>query len=1158
MPSKAGVSLSPEFAHLHVHTEYSILDGACRIDDALDAAKSMGMESLAITDHGVMYGALSFYQKARKAGIRPLIGSEVYVAPRGRLTRDGGLEEQPFHLVLLARDNTGYRNLMRIVTRGFIEGFYYKPRVDYEVLSENREGLIALSACLKGEVQAHLLREDPDAAGAAIDRYLELFGDDGFYLEIMDHGIPEQAKVNQMLVEIARRKGVGLVATNDVHYVRREDAKPHDHLLCIQTGKLLSETARLKFSTEEFYLKSGSEMEAIFPDFPEALSNTVDIASRCNVEIPLDQVYLPTYHAPDGYDLDSYLEHLARQGVRKHYGEEPAPEVEERLQHELAVIRSLGFSGYFLIVWDFVKYAKEQGIKVGPGRGSAAGSLVAYTLGITTIDPLKYSLLFERFLNAERIALPDIDIDFSHFRRAEVIDYVADKYGRDRVSPIVTFSRLKAKAAVKDVGRVKEVPYARMDLLTKMIPDDPNMTIDLALEQSGELRDAYDTDPEVREIIDTALSLEGMVRHASVHAAGVVIAADAIDSYAPLSVQQKAGESSNVITTQYDMYDVERLGLLKVDMLGLKTQSLLELAVKMIKKRHGIDLDIDELPMDDLQTFKLIQQGMTVGTFQLASPGMRALMRDMVPSRFEDIIALIALFRPGPLKQNMHKTFVEQKHGRQKVTYPHESLKEILHETYGVIVYQEQAMQVARKMAGYTGLEADELRKAIGKKKADLMAQHREKFISGAIANEVDQATATRVFDLIETFGGYGFNKSHSTAYALVSYQTAYLKAHYPPEYMAALMTIYMDNQDRLVEYINECRTIGLGVRPPDINISEGDFTPEEDYVLFGLSAVRNVGGAVVEQIVACRDEGGPFAGFEDFCDRVPASVLNKKTLESLIKAGAFDSLDADRSYLLSIYDHLVSAAQRRKKEREEGQGTLFGGGDDAEQIDEVAHIEVVEIPKRQRLAFEKEMLGVYVSDHPLSEHRELIAAHADMEVSQISGDMDKAVVTLGGIITKLEKKYNKAGKAWGVFVLEDFSGSIEALVFSNKYERLLDVLANDAIVLVKGRLDLRENTRKILADEVRPLPRGSMRPECLILSLDAGRFTEEMVSHIKEVLMEHTGEVPVQLRLTENGGEAQIIRLGDLYSVDTAGDLIARLKSLLGESAVGLRYPPV
>jgi DNA polymerase-3 subunit alpha len=1141
--------LPPEFAHLHVHTEYSILDGACRIKDSLDAARSAGMDSLAITDHGVMYGALSFYQQARAAGMRPIIGSEVYVAPRGRLIKDGGFEEQPFHLVLLARDNTGYRNLMRIVTRGFTEGFYYKPRVDQEVLTEHHEGLIALSACLKGEVQQCLLREDPEAAAAVIERYAALFGEDGFYLELMDHGIPEQSQVNPMLVEIAREKGIGLVATNDVHYVHREDAKPHDHLLCIQTGKLLSETARLKFSTEEFYLKSPEEMAAIFPDFPEALSNTVDIARRCEVEIELDKVYLPSYQVPDAYDLNSYLEHLAREGVERHYGENPSDEVMERLKTELDVIESLGFAGYFLIVWDFVKYAKDQGIKVGPGRGSAAGSLVAYALGITTIDPLKYGLLFERFLNAERLALPDIDIDFSHVRRGEVIDYVADKYGRDRVSPIVTFSRLKAKAAVKDVGRVKEVAYGRMDLLTKMIPDDPNMTIDLALSQSQDLRDAYDTDPEVREVVDTARSLEGMVRHASVHAAGVVIAADAIDAYSPLCIQQKTGESSTIVTTQYDMYDIEKLGLLKVDMLGLKTQSLLELAVDLIDRRHGILLDIDDLPMDDPETFKLIQHGRTVGTFQLASPGMRGLMRDMVPDKFEDIIALIALFRPGPLKQNMHKAFVDQKHGRRQVTYPHPSLEEILKETHGVIVYQEQAMQVARTMAGYTGLEADELRKAIGKKKADIMFRHREKFIAGSMRNGIDEATATRVFDLIETFGGYGFNKSHSTAYALVSYQTAFLKAHYPSEYMAALMTIYMDNQDRLVEYINECAHLGLAVKPPDINVSYGNFTPEDDHVLFGLSAVRNVGSSVVEQIVECREEGGAFTSFSEFCDRVPASVLNKKTLESLIKGGAFDSVETERSRLLCTYEYVVSGAQRRKKEREEGQGTLFGGDADSEcGLDETAHVEVIPLPKRQLLALEKEMLGVYVSDHPLSDWRELVESYSDMELSQISPEMDKAQVTLCGMISRLEKKYNKAGKPWSVFMLEDFSGTIETLVFSNKYERLAELLVDDAIVIVKGRLDLRDNGRKFLADEIKPLPRGSMQPDCLVLSLDASRFTEEMVSRVKEI--------PVQLKLCENGEEAHCVQLGELYSVDTSGDLIVRLKSLLGDAAVTLQYP--
>jgi DNA polymerase III subunit alpha len=1151
--------LPAKFAHLHLHTEYSILDGACRLADALDAAREMGMDSLAITDHGVMYGALSFYEKALERGMKPIIGSEVYVAPGGRLKRDTGLEEQPYHLVLLAMNNEGYLNLMRIVTRGFTEGFYYRPRVDMEVLSEHKAGLIALSACLKGEVQNMLLRGDEEGAEAAADRYLATFGDGNLYIELMDHGIPEQAQVNPALIELARRKGLPLVATNDVHYVRKEDSRPHDHLLCIQTGKVVSEPGRMRFSTDEFYLKSPDEMEALFPDFPEALSNTVELAGRCDVEIALDRVYLPRYNTPEGYDLNTYLERLAWEGVHRHYGEPTPPEVVERLRLELEVIERLEFAGYFLIVWDFVKYAKEQGIKVGPGRGSAAGSLVAYSLGITTIDPLKYSLLFERFLNSERIALPDIDIDFSHFRRGEVIDYVSDKYGRDRVSPIVTFSRLKAKQAVKDVGRVMDIPYARMETITKMIPDAPEMTIELALSQSQELLDLYDTDREVHDIIDTARSLEGMVRHASVHAAGVVIADNAIDTYSPLSLQQKSGENANVITTQYDMYDVEKLGLLKVDMLGLKTQSLLELAVNLIRERQGIELDLDELPMDDLDTFRLIQTARTVGTFQLASPGMRSLMRDMVPSKFEDIIALIALFRPGPLQSDMHRVFVDQKHGRKVVTYPHHSVEEILRETYGVIVYQEQAMQIAQVMAGYTGLEADELRKAMAKKKSDIMFRHREKFIEGSKAQGVDEATATRVFDLIEKFGGYGFNKSHSTAYALVSYQTAYLKTHYPSEYMAALMTIYMSDGDRLVEYIGECGRMNLKVRPPDINLSAGHFTPGDHYVLFGLSAVRNVGAAVVEQIIECRVQGGPFRSFSDFCDRVPASVTNKKTMESLIKAGAFDSIESDRGKLLGTYDSIVATAQRRRRDREAGQGTLFGdepGADDPS--DGMGTLEVPEVPRRDMLAFEKEMLGVYVSDHPLSDVKELIYAHADTEIAQISPEMDRTATTVGGLISRLEKRYNKQGKAWASFTLEDFSGSAEVLVFYHKYEELAGSLRNDAIVLVKGRLDLKDNARKIIADEVRPLPRSGMRPARLMLALETEKFDEGATSRIKEVLMQHPGEIPVHLMLCEGGLEVTRVKFGELYSVETDGDLIGKLRALLGETAVRVEYPDI
>ena len=1144
--------MSQSFAHLHLHTEYSILDGACRIANALETAKKMGMESLAITDHGVMYGVLEFYQKAGDLGLRPILGSEVYIAPRGRLAKDAGLDEQSFHLVLLARNNAGYQNLIKIVTRGFTEGFYYRPRVDKEVLADHSEGLIALSACLKGEIPKCLLLGDLDAAGRAAEDYARIFGDGNFYIELMDHGIPEQAQVTPLLVELARDKGLPLVITNDIHYVRREDSKAHDYLLCIQTGSLLAEEKRMRFSSDEFFLKSPDEMDGVFPDFPEAIKNAHDIASRCEVEIPLDNVYLPMYAPPEGFDLDTYLEHLAREGLKKRYPD-PPEEVTERFDAELSVIKKLDFSGYFLIVWDFIKYAREKGIRVGPGRGSAAGSLVAYSLGITTIDPMKYGLLFERFLNAERIALPDIDIDFSHTRRSEVIDYVTRKYGRDRVAQIISFSRLNARAAVKDVGRVMDMPYQRMDTLAKMVPEDPNMTIDIAMEQNNELKAVYDGDSEVREIIDTARSLEGLARHDTIHAAGVVIADNELTKYMPL--QRKGGENAEVVS-QYDMYQIEKLGLLKVDLLGLRNQSLLELTVELANSRHNVELDIDNIPMDDRPTFELIQSGRTVGTFQLASPGMRSLMREMMPNKFEDIIALIALYRPGPLKSNMDKVFVEQKHGRRKIRYPHDTLADILEETYGVIVYQEQAMEIAKVMAGYTGLEADELRKAIAKKKPEIMEEHREKFVNGAKAKGIDEKTAEGIFDLIDKFGGYGFNKSHSTAYAYVSYQTAYLKTHYPPEYMAALMTIYMDNQDRLVEYLNETRHMGIVVKPPDINLSDSHFTPDDNHILFGLSAVRNVGSGVVDQIISCRESGGPFKEFLDFCERVPSSATNKKTVESLIKAGAFDSVEPDRSLLLATYDNAISTAIRKRKEAEEGQISLFGEDKELDgSLQGQVPADYEEIPKRELLQYEKEMLGAYVSGHPLIEWRDQVCQLSDIEVAQISDDMDRSPMTIAGMLTGLEKRYTKTGKPWASFVLEDFSGPIDVLVFSNKYEKLEEFLRDDAILLVKGRPDHRDNTRKFLADEIKPLPKGHSKPKNLALRIAATKFTDELASNIKDILMQHPGSVPVHISLRQNGKETTTIKLGELYSVEPESDLMAKLKTLLGEKAATIEY---
>lgn len=1151
------------FAHLHVHTDYSLLDGACKIDKPgseksrlLESIKGMGMDSLAITDHGVMYGALPFYRSCRDAGVRPIIGCEAYVAPRGRETRDGGPEEI-WHLVLLARNSEGYRNLLMLATSAFIEGFYYRPRIDLEILKQYSEGLIALSACLKGEIDQTLLRGDLEAADRAAERYVRIFGDGNFYIELMDHGIPEQAQVNPLLVDLARRKGLPLVATNDAHYISREDAPAHDALLCIQTKSLLADENRLKFSTEEFYLKSPEEMVALFPDYPEAISNTLDIAARCDVEIDLETLHLPRYDPPPGFDLDSYLDHLALEGLKQRYVE-PTAEAADRLEYELSVIKKLGFSGYFLIVWDFIKHAKDKGIRVGPGRGSAAGSLVAYALGITTIDPLKYGLLFERFLNAERIALPDIDVDIGHFRRQEVIDYVAEKYGRDRVAQIITFSTFSARQAVKDIGRVMDIPYQRMDALTKMVPDRTGTTIESALSDSADLRGEYETDPEARKVIESARSLEGMVRHQSVHAAAVVIADDVISSYSPLCLQQRAGESGSVVTTQYDMYDVEKLGLLKVDMLGLKNQSLIELSVRLIEERTGERQEIDNLPMDDPETFKLIQSGRTIGTFQLSSPGMRGLMRDLVPTRFEDIIALIALYRPGPMGLNMHKMYVDQKHGRKTVVYPHPSLEEVLRETFGVIVYQEQAMRIAQVLAGYTGQEADELRKAMAKKKREIMDRHRAKFLDGAREKGIDERTALNVFELIDKFGEYGFNKSHSTAYAYISYQTAYLKAHYPSEYMAALMTVYMSDQDRLVEYINECRSLGIDIKLPDINLSGANFTPFDDHVLFGLSAVRNVGSSAVETLLEEREANGPYENFLDFCDRVPANVANRKTLESLIRAGAFDSMEV-RSRLLATYETSLGTAKRRRREREEGQFSLFDDGNGGDQMLEPAQMpDFVPIDKRELLTYEKEMLGVYVSEHPLSEYREAIYANTDLEIAQLSPELDRQQITVGGIISGALRKLNKQGKTWVSFKLEDFSGTIEVLVFSHKYERFEDVVSDDSIVLVKGRLDAKDETKKLLADEIKRLPAEGIAPEYLDVCIESSKFHEGLVDHIKRTLEAHPGPVPVRISLLSGGRETRRVKTGDYYSVDTAGDLIAKLKSLLGEGAIKVAYPDI
>ena len=1136
-----------DFVHLHLHSEFSLLDGCCRIPDALQKAHDLGMGALALTDHGVMYGILSFYRTAIDLGVKPILGSEVYVAQASRKERSGSFGGTLYHLVLLAENNEGYRNLMRIVTRGFTEGFYYRPRVDKEVLRDHHQGIIALSGCLKGEVSNKMLGGDREGAVAAAREYQGIFGEENFYLEIQDQGLEEQKRVNPALVEISRDESIPLIATNDVHYVNREDSEAHDVLLCIQTGSVLADESRLKFSTEEFYLRSRPEMMKVFPDFPEALTNTAEVASRCNVEIPLNKVYLPKYDVPEDYTLDSFLEKVAWEGLRRRFPE-PEPESEKRLAEELEVIKGLGFSGYFLIVWDFVKEARSKGIRVGPGRGSAAGSLVAYALSITNINPLKYGLLFERFLNPGRIALPDIDIDFSHERRQEVIDYVTRKYGKERVAQIITFSSMKAKAAARDAGRVLDIPYNRVDRIAKMIPEVPlDITVDEALSISHDLREEYERDKTTHRLIDIAKRLEGLVRQDSVHAAGVVIADDELTNYSPL--QQKGGPDKEIVT-QYDMYDLQRIGLLKVDLLGLRNQTLLEKAVESIRENYGVDLDIDKVPMDDEKTFDLIQQGETVGVFQLASQGMRSLMKDLLPTKFEEIIALIALYRPGPLRSGMVQDFVDHKHGRKKITYSHPLLEEILAETYGVIVYQEQVMQIGKILAGFSLEEGDELRHAMSKKKPEIIVKQKKKFIDGARKNNIQDTVARRIYDLIEKFGGYGFNKSHSTAYAVVSYQTAYLKAHYPVEYMAALLTTVMDNQDRMVEYINECRKMGIDVNPPDVNRSDRVFTPNDGYILFGLSAVRNVGDSVVALILDARRKGGPFKSFLEYCERVDGSVTNKKVMESLISGGAFDSIEPNRSLLLHVYADTVDTAQRRKRDKELGQYSLFGDGDDAETDQLKVPPQYQDMPKEQLLAREKEMLGVYVSDHPLLEWKDELDRRSDIEISQITDELDGNQVTLCGMVNRVRKLRTRRGDQMAIANLEDLSGGIELVVFPSVYQKFTDLLEEDSILQVKGTIDVGDRERNVKVKEITDIYDNGSGRSTLEISSPVDKFDNVLIKRIKKILMTYQGNTPVILRLV-SPHKKTIIKLGETYYVEPQENLVTELKSILGEQAV-------
>jgi len=1122
------VTLVAGFVHLHVHSEYSLLDGAGRLDQLIEAAGRSNMNALALTDHGVMYGALEFYKKARAAGIKPIIGCEVYQAPRARKDREPGRDDFQHHLVLLAQNQVGYRNLTEMVSRASLEGFYYKPRVDWELLQQYHEGVIALSACLAGKIPESILRGDLQGALTAAERYREIFGPENFFLELQDHGLAEQKQVNASLRELAQRLELGLVATNDAHYVKREQAKIHEVLLCIQTGKTLDDAGRLKFNGDQFYLKSPAEMEALFPDLPEALTNTLSIAERCNLEFTLGQNHLPEYPLPPDFtSAAQFLRHLCFEGAKKRYAT-VSGEVEKRLLYELGVIEQMGFPGYFLIVWDLVNFARENRIPVGPGRGSAAGSIVAYCLGITNIDPLKYDLLFERFLNPERVNMPDIDTDFCFERRAEVIEHLQQKYGRDHVAQIITFGTMAARAAVRDVGRVMGLPVAEVDRIAKLVPEELGITLDSALEVSPELKERYLEDRTVAELLDTARQLEGTPRHASTHAAGVVISREPLTHYLPV---QRTNE--NMVTTQFTMQNVEEIGLLKMDILGLRTLTVMGDALANIRATTGMELDLEAIPLDDQATYRLLAGGESTGVFQLESSGMKNIIKKLQPQGIEDIIALVALYRPGPLGSGMVDDFIQRKHGLTKITYLHPLLESILKDTYGVILYQEQVMRIASDLAGFTMGQADLLRRAMGKKKPEIIAAQRENFISGAQKKGIDPQTAGEIFDLMAHFAGYGFNKSHSAAYALIAYQTAYLKAHYPVEFMAALLTSVMDNSDKVAGYLKECREMGIAVLPPDINESGLSFTVVEGAIRFGLAAVKNVGRGVVESITRERSIHGRFKDLQEFCDRVDLHQVNRRVLESLIKSGAFDSTGANRTQLLAVLGDCLEAGMKRQEDRESGQVSLL------EMVNvQSNHMFLPALPEMslfERLALEKETLGLYISGHPVSPYQKALDLLTSAGLNELNDLPDGAGVLVGGIVVSVRVTVTKKGESMAYLTLEDTGGKADILVFPRVYAHVYHLLQKDAVLLVSARLNLDENEQKLFAQTVLPLPQRT-----LALVLEKATIGELRI--LRRILGDVPGSTPVLLTLKDQG--ATVIA-GPENWVDVSDKLLDRLKSL-------------
>ena len=1146
------------FTHLHVHTEYSLLDGSSKIKELTARAKELGMDSLAITDHGVMYGVIDFYKAARENGIKPIIGCEVYVAPGSRFDRENvSGEDRYYHLILLAENNTGYQNLMKIVSKGFVDGFYYKPRVDYEVLTTYHEGIIALSACLAGEVQRNLERGLYEDAKKSALRYEEIFGKGNFFLELQDHGIPAQKLVNQGLMRLSKELSIELVATNDSHYIYADDAQAHDILLCIQTGKKVTDENRMRYEGGQYYLKSEEEMRSLFPYAPQAIENTAKIAARCNVEIEFGVTKLPQFQVPEGETSWSYLNRLCMEGLKRRYPDDDGT-LKARLDYELDVIHTMGYVDYFLIVWDFIHFARSQGIPVGPGRGSAAGSIVSYCLEITNIDPIRYDLLFERFLNPERVSMPDIDIDFCFERRQEVIDYVVRKYGKDQVVQIVTFGTLAAKGVIRDVGRVLDMPYAQCDAIAKMVPNDLGMTLDRALKESPDLRNAYNSDSQVKYLIDMSKRLEGLPRHTSMHAAGVVISRTSVDEYVPLS---RAADGT--ITTQFTMTTLEELGLLKMDFLGLRTLTVISNAVRQVEKNHGIHLDMDHIDYNDKQVLDSIGTGKTEGIFQLESSGMKAFMKELKPENLEDIIAGISLYRPGPM--DFIPKYLKGKNDRNAITYDCPQLEHILGPTYGCIVYQEQVMQIVRDLAGYTMGRSDLVRRAMSKKKASVMEKERQNFVYGnpeegvvgCIANGIDEKTANTIYDEMIDFAKYAFNKSHAACYAVVAYQTAYLKYYYPLEFMAALMTSVMDNAGKTAEYILTCRQMGISILPPDINEGESGFSVSGNAIRYGLSAIKSVGTSVVDSIVAERQQNGLFTSLEDFVERMTNKEANKKTMENFIKSGALDSLPGNRRQKMMVMPELLEQKNKEKKTSMAGQMSLFDFADEETKDDfRITMPNVPEYPKEELLAFEKETLGIYVSGHPMDAYesmwrKNITATTADFLVDE---ETDRAVVTdgemvtVGGMVAGKTVKTTRTGQMMAFVTLEDMLGSVEVLVFPKIYESRREIFSQDEKLFIQGRVSLGdEPVGKLVCERVIPFREVPRELWLQYEDLEQYRAGESVLF---DLLKEKEGRDTVIIYLKKE--KARKI-LPANWRVEADKDLLDKLTKILSEKNVKL-----